>query len=378
MAPQMNPQMQNQMQQPVKPQKEKAPKAPKAPKQPKAPNEKKGSKVALIIILIAVFVILAGAAVFYFFFGGDKLVASWFGNGEQNTEENVDVDVEEGSTDTGAGDEVTDPNEVTVEDEGLSSDLQATYDYILSHTSEDQMLDALSDFAVENHCGAAIQDKLIEYYDKYQEEVASNVSRFNNEPTAVGWYMEIKAELTSVQEYADKLIESGVKETLSVPAVSADFDANYKQRFIDEFEKQGYQTLNDNGVVSRSCLWNAVTGVEETGLFDMNDNDDALHVCYNIGLAMHVDSELDSMGSDSEKREYLREMLPKTDYSPLLIYYLSKLGESDAKAAFEEFREYSGFGEGEDIGAMRNFLFQTYRNDRSVREKNREIAQRYI
>ena len=377
MQPQMAP-----VQKPVetKPKKEKANKEKPQKPQGEKPSGK-GGKIALLIILIAIVVLLAGIAVFYFFFGGDKIVAGWFGQ-KADTEATSEEDVAQtDNTDTGLIEDQNQDQTTEAEpqaDEGLTPELQATYDYILAHSGEEEILEDLADFALENHCGAAIEDKLVECYNDYQAKIADNVNRFYDESTAVGWYMEIKAELDSVREIADKLVDSGVQQTLQVPALSNDFDAKYKQRFIDEFVNQGNTTMSENGVVSRSCLWNAVDGVETTGLIDTNNVDDPLGVCYDIGLAMHVDSALDSCGSDNEKLEVLWSNLEATHYSPLLVYYMATLGDATASNAMNEVYNQTSFPADGDIGSIRNYMFNKYRTNDSERATIREIFASYF
>jgi len=114
---------------------------------------------------------------------------------------------------------------------------------------------------------------------------------------------------------------------------------DYKQRLIDNFDSKAIETINNNGVISRSVLWAAMENADQTGLFDDTNPEDPLRLRYAAALTFHTDSELTGVDIALDTSN-IYEVLEAADYSPLLLYYLS-YNYSDDKAK-EWYQEVNG------------------------------------
>lgn len=110
----------------------------------------------------------------------------------------------------------------------------------------------------------------------------------------------------------------------------------YKNKFVDRFDTKCVETMNQNGVISRTVAWEAVQGVENTDLYNSGDAGntdsryDALRLRYIAGKVLKIHKDIEGMNWD-DAINMIRNAMVECDYDPMLIYLLDINGYEAAQ-----------------------------------------------
>lgn len=279
--------------------------------------------------------------------------------------------------------EKTNDSSVDNNSKSLSQEKMAVLEYIFNSANDDMTMEALNvlfeeliSFAGENDAGEYISDRIQPYFDSYVTYTKEGIQFLNDMDARPPLYIQMKSDYnkakTIVQELENVQI---IVDTSEFDKIENElFDGKYKDRLINVFDSEIEKTISENGVVSRSTAWSIMDMCNETGLYEENDFDDALHIRYMTALALKVDSELANMDT-SEAIKKLYEVIPITDYNPLLVYFLADVyGDENAKYCMGLIYKVIPEFETLDIGGKRNYVID-FMNKEAERKQIRVLLQ---
>ncbi len=337
-------------------------------------KKKSGAKTAIIILVVIVLLAGIGAA-------GVMILPDLLSRESSSSADNT----EDENNESDESDEMVESSETIEEasEEELNEDDIEAYKAVLEQADADDSvenkknaLEQLITFVSENNASEYAAKDMAEIFDDYKSGVLEHVEVLNGQDVSPAVYTQMNIELTEALDMASRIGEQNIEvDSDSLQDKADSIKADYKQRLIDNFDSKAQEAISSNGVISRSVLWKAMEGADQTGLYSEEDYNDPLRLRYVLALAYNVDSELESLGRESAV-ERLYEVLESTDYNPLLLYYL---GDIDSTA-----RDYWLYAEnvladnGYDFYNMttnekRNFVYYYYTDDSyaSVRDELR-------
>lgn len=327
-APQQNQQIPQPPQTPRSPQPQQRP-VQEPPVNQKAPKKKKNTGL-IIGILIAV-VMLAAVVIAGVLFLPDILSKDApSGKAEQSGTEQKKEETEEEAagetTEAQENTELSDKDLVRIE----LIDEQAEQD--VSYTNQKDVLEQYYVFAADYHAIDEVSEQVEECFEKYQTGILEHVAMLEEQDVFPAMYIQMSSEIDAVTELSERFAAVGIE--LDAEETESKYSAlqtDYKQRLIDNFDSKAKESIDSNGVISRSVLWAAMENADQTGLFDDSDPEDPLRLRYAAALTLHTDNELTGIDADADTAK-IYEVLEAADYSPLLLYYLSyNYGDDKAK-----------------------------------------------
>ncbi|MBD5532363.1 MAG: serine/threonine protein kinase [Lachnospiraceae bacterium] len=227
-----------------------------------------------------------------------------------------------------------------------------------------EILSDYCDFALNYHAAEMIGEQLQAYYAQYREYLLAQHDFYYGLDVSVLLYIQMSGDLDTAISIADRLNSLGILVDGSTFADRRQqLTESYRLLLADTFDAQANNDIAQNGVVSRTTLWKLMENVPDTDLMDIEDPEDPITRRYSLALALHIDSELDSLDSTQAILRIYDE-LEDTDYNLLLVYYLAHR-YGDVRAA--EWMNYidqnivynfSAF----DVAAMKNFTVKFYTN----------------
>ena len=227
--------------------------------------------------------------------------------------------------------------------------------------------------------GGHVKEHLGGIYDFLRAKKISNLQdlersvQVSNTPTNTP---PTTAKLELAARFEEAGIEVNCEETESM---NDTLQVDYKQKLVTNFDDKAFETINSNGVISRSVLWSVMENVDQTGLFDNSNAEDPLRLRYAAALAFHIDSELTGADAAADIAK-IYNSLEATDYSPLLLYYLSyNYGDDKATEWYYEVNEIltSTVGDFDSmtINEKRNTIFYLSANDGNYAEARSQIRE---
>lgn len=252
-----------------------------------------------------------------------------------------------------------------------------------SYTNQKEVLEQYYTFASEYNAVDEISEQVEECFEKYQSGILEHVDMLAALDVYPAMYIQIKLELDSVLELAERFEKAGIEVNCeNSESKDSTLQVDYKQNLITNFDDKAFESINSNGVISRSVLWSAMENADQTGLFNNSDADDPLRLRYAAALAFHIDSQLTGTDAAADIAK-IYDSLEATDYSPLLLYYLSyNYGDDKAKDWYKEVNAIlaSTIGDFDSmtINEKRNTIFYLSANDgdyATARSQIREYMQ---
>ena len=251
------------------------------------------------------------------------------------------------------------------------------------YTAYKDVLEEYYAFAVEYNVVDEVSEQVEECFEEYQSGILDHVDMLAGLDVSPNMYIQMQLEMDSVLELAARFEEAGIEVNCEeTESKDSTLQVDYKQKLVSNFDNKAFETINSNGVISRSVLWSTMENVEQTGLFDNSNPEDPLRLRYAAALAFHIDSELTGadVAADTAK---IYNSLEATDYSPLLLYYLSyNYGDDKATEWYYKVNEIlaSTIGDFDSmtINEKRNTIFYLSANDgnyASARSQIREYMQ---
>ena len=354
----------------------------KAGKEPdqNSTNQKKTNVGLIIGIVVAavmlVAVVIVGALVLPNVLSGNELPSK----ATQTIEEQKKDEKEEEKTEAIEPQEETELSEkdllrIELIDEQAAEDA--------SYTNQKDVLEQYYAFAADYNAVKEVSEQVEECFGKYQTGIIEHVNMLDAQDVFPAMYIQMRSEIDTVIELAERFEEVGIElnyeETESRYSV---LQVDYKQRLVDNFDSKAIETINNNGVISRSVLWAAMENADQTGLFDNTNPEDPLRLRYVAALTFHTDSELAGVDPALDTSK-IYEVLEATDYSPLLLYYLSyNYGDDKAKEWYKEVNSIMASTVGDfdslSINDKKNMIFYLNANGgdyATAREQIREYMQ---
>lgn len=330
-------------------------------------RKKSKTKIAVIISLIA-FVFIAIGIVGVVFISNSTLEFSMHIADNQNKYDKSHKSDED--------DESDDEDENSGTD--LSEDDIASYESILKQAEADESvenqkdaLEQLISFVSDNNAAEYASEDIADIFDTYKTGVLDHIALLDSQNVLPAIYTQMNIELTEALDLASRIGEQDIEvDSDDLQSKSDTLKTDYKQRLIDNFDNEAQEEINTNGVISRSVLWAAMDGADQTGLYDEVDYSDPLRLRYILALTYHVDSELDSLGRE-EAAARLYEVIGSADYNPLLLYYLGDLNGDEYAEGFYRYASDILADNGYDFYNMttnekRNFMYYYYTDDSYV------------
>lgn len=236
------------------------------------------------------------------------------------------------------------------------------------YENQKDVLEQYYTFAVDYNAAKEVSEQVEECFEKYQAGILEHVDVLAAQDVFPAMFMQIKLEIESITELAARFEEVGIE--VDYEETESKYNAlqvDYKQRLVNNFDSKAIETINNNGVISRSVLWSAMENVDQTGLFDSSNAEDPLRLRYAAALTFHTDSELTGVDAAADTSK-IYEVLEACDYSPLLLYYLSyNYGDDKAKEWYQEVNAILASTVGDfdamTINEKKNLVFYLSAND---------------
>lgn len=319
------PQQQTQQTSQEVPQNQRAQQTPQHPKTQKKTNAGLivGISVAAVMLVA---VVIVGVLVLPNILSKD---ASSFKAEQSDTEqkkEETEEEISRETTEVQENTELSDKDLLRIE----LIDEQAAQDS--SYTNQKDVLEQYYVFAADYHAVDEVSEQVEECFEKYQTGILEHVAMLEALDVLPAMYIQMSSEIDTVTELSERFAAVGIElDAEEAESKYSSLQSDYKQRLIDNFDNKALENINSNGVISRSVLWAAMENADQTGLFDGSDPEDSLRLRYVAALTFHTDNELTGIDSDADTAK-IYEALEATDYSPLLLYYLSyNYGDDKAK-----------------------------------------------
>lgn len=253
----------------------------------------------------------------------------------------------------------------TADAEDISGQVDAISSSVMDYSNVEEMDSALSQY-LELAAQYGNRDNLgEEVYKLFGHYAAAMTERINNcisqEPSAA-LYSQISSDFSISLGYVEQFKNYGIGvNSEELVALSQNFKDNYKERLIANFDDYANTEINNNGVVSRSELWSKIQGINETDLYDGSNPEDPLRLRYEAALTLYTDSELESIDDLGSKIGRVYEVLLDTDYSPLLIYYLSQeYGDPNASEWYGTYCELDYYLDYMSDIELKNYVYYYY------------------
>lgn len=252
-----------------------------------------------------------------------------------------------------------------------------------SYTNQKDVLEQYYCFAVEYEAIDEVSEQVEECFDTYKAGILGHVQMLESQEVIPAMYIQMKSELDTVTELGNRFEELDIEVDISdIEEKDNALKVDYKQRLIDNFDSKAIENINNNGVISRSVLWAAMENADQTGLYDETNLEDPLRLRYVAALTFHTDSELTGIDTALDTSN-IYNVLEKTDYSPLLLYYLSyNYGDDKAKEWYAEVNGILSANVGDfdsmSMNDKKNLVFYLNANSgnyASTREQIREYMQ---
>lgn len=253
-----------------------------------------------------------------------------------------------------------------------------------SFTNQKNVLEQYYSFAVEYNAAEEMSEQVEDCFDTYKAGVLEHVKMLESQEVIPAMYIQMKTELDEVMELSSRMEELDIElDYADVEEKANTLKTDYRQRLIDNFDNKAIENINNNGVISRSVLWAAMENADQTGLFDDTNLEDELRLRYVTALTYHIDSELTGVDTAGDISK-IYEALESTDYSPLLLYYLSyNYADDKAKGWYMEVNSILASNIGDfdamSINEKKNFIYYLNSNSGSyatAREQIREYMQK--
>ncbi|MCM1538607.1 MAG: protein kinase [bacterium] len=186
-----------------------------------------------------------------------------------------------------------------------------------------EMLSEYCEFAQEYQNADVVRERVQTYYTHYGEYLLAQHDVFYGMDVSVPLYIQMSGDLDTAIGITDQLNAIGISVdgTLFAERRTA-LTENYRIRLAEAFDAQANEDIAKNGVISRTTLWKLMEGIPDTDLMDPENPEDPIMRRYAAALALHVDSELDSL-DNTQAIIRIYDELENTDYNPLLVYYLA-------------------------------------------------------
>lgn len=161
----------------------------------------------------------------------------------------------------------------------------------------------------------------------------------------------------------------------------------YKNKYVKRFDDECMQTLNDNGVISRTVAWDVLKGIENTDLYNAESNGnadyryDSLRLRYIVAKIYKIHKDINAGMDVDTLINTVKDAMVECDYDPMLVYFLAINGYEPAQAWMSEL-EYimssyggiEGYTIAEDADRL-NFVYVYNTNPQEYREcKDKIIA----
>ena len=341
---------------PIQPQEE----PPKEKKQKKSKERNIGKIIGIIVAVVAlIVVVIVGVLVLPDMLSKDK-----------SSKESVSKKEEETKTES----ELSEKDLLRIE--LIDEKADAATDY----TTYKDVLEEYYAFAVEYDVVDEVSEQVEECFEEYQSGILEHVEMLAGLDVNPNMYIQMRIEMDSVLELATRFEEAGIEVNCEETESMGDtLQVDYKQKLVTNFDDKAFETINSNGVISRSVLWSVMENVDQTGLFDHSNADDPLRLRYAAALAFHIDSELTGADAAADTAK-IYNSLEATDYSPLLLYYLSyNYGDDKATEWYNAVNEIlaSTIGDFDSmtINEKRNTIFYLSANDGDYAEARSQIRE---
>ena len=97
----------------------------------------------------------------------------------------------------------------------------------------------------------------------------------------------------------------------------------HKEKFVDRFDAKCVETMQQNGVVSRTVAWDALQGIENTDLYDPSgDRYDPLRLRYIASKVLKINKDIEAGMYLEDAYNMINGAMVECDYDPMLIYLL--------------------------------------------------------
>lgn len=295
----------------------------------KAPQKKKNTGLIigiLIAVVMLVAVVIAGVLLLPDILSKDASFGKTEQSGTEQKKEETEEETSEETTEAQENTELSEKDLLRIE----LIDEQAAQD--ASYTNQKDVLEQYYAFAADYHAVDEVSEQVEECFEKYQTGILEHVAMLEALDVLPAMYIQMCSEIDTVTELSERFAAVGIElDAEEAESKYSALQSDYKQRLIDNFDNKAQENINSNGVISRSVLWAAMENADQTGLFDNSDPEDPLRLRYVAALTFHTDNELTGIDSDADTAK-IYEVLEATDYSPLLLYYLSyNYGDDKAK-----------------------------------------------
>lgn len=275
-------------------------------------------------------------------------------------------DLFDGINDTSDADDITDQ-------------VNAISSSVTDYSNVEEMGSALDQYLeLASQCGNRdnLGEEVYSLFGYYATAMAGRIDNCISQEPSAALYTQISGDLDTSLGYVEQFKNCGIGvNSEELDALNQRFRSNYKDLLISNFDYYADSEIQDNGVVSRSVLWSKMQGIEKTDLYDKNNPEDPLRLRYEAALTLYTDSELESMGDLGSKIGKVYEVLFDTDYSPLLIYYLSQeYGDPNAVEWYETYCALDYYLDYMSDIELRNFVYYYYTDPSNqwIRETFRE------
>ena len=249
-----------------------------------------------------------------------------------------------------------------------------------SYPNQKEVLEQYYTFVEDYNAVEQVSEQVEKCFEKYQEGILEHVDMLAAQDAFPNMYLQMKLELDSVLELAERFEKAGIEiDDEDTKSKGSKLQTEYKNKLVTNFDTKAFENINSNGVVSRSVLWAAMENADQTGLFDSSNPEDSLRLRYAAALALHIDSEIAGM-TESAAVTKIYDSLEATDYSPLLLYYLSyNYGDDKGKEWYKKVDEIltSTVGDFDAMGVndKRNMIFYLSANDGEYLKARTEIRE---
>lgn len=334
------------------------------PRKEKKQKEPKKRNVGLIVGIIAAVVLVVALVIVGIFVLPDML------SKDKSSKESVSKKEEETKTES----ELSEKDLLRIE--LIDEQADAATDY----TAYKDVLEEYYAFAVEYDVVDEVSEQVEECFEEYQSGILEHVEMLAGLDVNPNMYIQMQLEMESVLELATRFEEAGIEVNCEeTESMNDTLQVDYKQKLVTNFDDKAFETINSNGVISRSVLWSVMENVDQTGLFDNSNAEDPLRLRYAAALAFHIDSELTGADAAADIAK-IYNSLEATDYSPLLLYYLSyNYGDDKATEWYYEVNEIltSTVGDFDSmtINEKRNTIFYLSANDGNYAEARSQIRE---
>lgn len=263
--------------------------------------------------------------------------------------------------------------------EDITEKVDAISSSVTDYSNVEEMgaaLDQYMELAVQYGNRSNLGEQVYRLYGYYEEAMAQRIANCLGQEPSAALYTQISNDLDTSLTYAVQFENYGIGVSSErLGDLNQDFRGSYKDRLISNFDSYAEMEIANNGVVSRSELWEKMKGIKETSLYDTANPEDPLRLRYEAALTLYTDSELDRMNDLGSKIAKVYEVILDTDYSPLLIYYLAEeYGDSNAAEWYDTYCGIDYYLDYMSDIELKNFVYYYYTDSsyQQVREAFRE------